>query len=75
MSNIVGPVKQWWIPATHGPAHTNTCLIAYGDKISLGICDLGIWYVLTDDGWSDRFNFMVTHWMPLPKLPKEEIEV
>lgn len=43
-------------------------------KVLPGFCNHGLWYVMReeDDFCNDADEGEVTHWMPLPKAPKED---
>ena len=66
--------KPRWIPVTERlPENGLHCLVARYDYVTdTPFVDL-LWF---DNSWWDRVNsgdYSVTHWMPLPEPPKEEV--
>ena len=47
--------------------HDNYLVLVYGSGASWN----DIVFFDVDRGWSD-FDLMITHWMPIPKLPEED---
>lgn len=62
--------QQRWIPVTERlPEDDDDVLIMSSGSISMG------YYSVYNEYWADYINVYyddVTHWMPLPKAPKEE---
>nr|DAN80563.1 MAG TPA: Protein of unknown function (DUF551) [Caudoviricetes sp.] len=64
--------KSKWIKCEDAlPNYNNEVLVVAADngnaEIRIGFYSLGTWYTYTDD---DKLA-KVTHWMPLPELPKD----
>lgn len=70
-----GLMIQKWIPASEKPKEAGEYnVMIKGASISSTLfysAKLNAWYEFSDDDFEQPYE--ITHWMPLPKGPKEEV--
>ena len=70
--------KPRWIPVTERLPDTGVdVLVKFPHNMAVASIDIGEWVVNSGDGWCTDINLAggeknPTHWMPLPKGPKED---
>lgn len=65
--------KQEWISVQERLPEIEGKYLAYTRKGTIAICDYRSYFMTKEGALSEpQFDYLVTHWMPLPEAPKGE---